>query len=80
MAIVIKKKGKNIPEATAMDYVLGYTTAHDVSARDWQFNKNANQWIIGKALDGFCPLGKIFRNQLFSWFTMGSWRVKRELN
>lgn len=57
LAIVIGKKGKNISESDAMNYVLGFTTAHDVSARDWQLKKNAGQWLIGKAMDGFCPLG-----------------------
>lgn len=42
-----------------MNYVFGYTVAHDVSARDWQLDpgKNGGQWVIGKAMDGFCPLG-----------------------
>lgn len=42
-----------------MNYVFGYTVAHDVSARDWQLEpgKNGGQWLIGKAMDGFCPLG-----------------------
>jgi 2-keto-4-pentenoate hydratase/2-oxohepta-3-ene-1,7-dioic acid hydratase in catechol pathway len=42
-----------------MNYVFGYTVAHDVSARDWQLKpgKNGGQWVIGKAMDGFCPLG-----------------------
>lgn len=57
LAIVIGKLGRNIPETEAMDYVLGYTVAHDVSARDWQLKKNGGQWLLGKAMDGFCPLG-----------------------
>ena len=57
LTIVIGKKGKKIPESEAMDYVFGYTVAHDVSARDWQLKKNGGQWLIGKAMDGFCPLG-----------------------
>lgn len=42
-----------------MNYVFGYTVAHDVSARDWQLEpgRNGGQWLIGKAMDGFCPLG-----------------------
>ena len=42
-----------------MDYVFGYTVANDLSARDWQLTpgKNGGQWTIGKAMDGFCPLG-----------------------
>ncbi len=37
--------------------VAGFTVAHDVSARDWQLKKNGGQWLLGKAIDGFCPLG-----------------------
>lgn len=39
-----------------MDYVFGFMVAHDVSARDWQF-KNGGQFLLGKTMDGFCPLG-----------------------
>lgn len=41
----------------AMSHVFGYTVAHDVSARDWQMKKNGKQWLLGKSMDGFCPLG-----------------------
>ncbi|CAL8105211.1 unnamed protein product [Orchesella dallaii] len=57
LAVVIGKKGKNIPRDKALDYVLGYTVAHDVSARDWQLKKNGGQWLIGKTMDAFCPIG-----------------------
>jgi len=57
LAVVIGKKGKNIDADKAKDYIFGYTVAHDVSARDWQFGKNGGQWLLGKAMDGFCPLG-----------------------
>ena len=40
-----------------MSHVFGYTVAHDVSARDWQMKKNGRQWLLGKTMDGFCPLG-----------------------
>ena len=40
-----------------MDHVIGYTVAHDVSARDWQMKRNGGQWLIGKTMDTFCPLG-----------------------
>lgn len=40
-----------------MSYVAGYTVAHDVSARDWQLQKNGKQWLLGKTFDTFCPLG-----------------------
>jgi len=57
MAIVIGKEGKNITKEKAMDHVFGYTAAHDVSARDWQMHRNGGQFLIGKSMDGFCPLG-----------------------
>nr|XP_033806251.1 fumarylacetoacetate hydrolase domain-containing protein 2-like isoform X2 [Geotrypetes seraphini] len=57
LAFIIGKKGKNIKEEVAMDHVVGFTVAHDVSARDWQMNKNGNQWLLGKTFDTFCPLG-----------------------
>ena len=40
-----------------MEYVAGYTVAHDVSARDWQLDKNGGQWLLGKTFDTFGPLG-----------------------
>ncbi|XP_041477135.1 fumarylacetoacetate hydrolase domain-containing protein 2-like [Lytechinus variegatus] len=57
LTIVIGKGGKNIKERDAMDHVFGYTVAHDVSARDWQMQKNGKQWLLGKTMDDFCPLG-----------------------
>lgn len=57
LAFVIGKRGKNIKEEDAMEYVAGFTVAHDVSARDWQMKKNGKQWLLGKTFDTFCPLG-----------------------
>jgi 2-keto-4-pentenoate hydratase/2-oxohepta-3-ene-1,7-dioic acid hydratase in catechol pathway len=56
MGVVIGKRGINIKEADALDYVCGYTVVNDVSARDMQF-ANAKQWDRGKSLDTFCPWG-----------------------
>ncbi|XP_025094981.1 fumarylacetoacetate hydrolase domain-containing protein 2-like [Pomacea canaliculata] len=56
LAVVIGKTAKNVPVEKAMDYVFGFMVAHDVSARDWQF-KNGGQFLLGKTMDGFCPLG-----------------------
>ncbi len=58
LALVIGKKCKNVTEENASEFIFGYTVAHDVSARDWQLKKNGGQWLIGKTMDGFCPLGK----------------------
>ncbi|XP_067388403.1 oxaloacetate tautomerase fahd2, mitochondrial-like [Emydura macquarii macquarii] len=57
LAFVIGKKGKHIKESAAMDHVVGFTVAHDVTARDWQMKKNGKQWLLGKTFDTFCPLG-----------------------
>jgi len=57
LAVVIGKRGKDIPEADALGHVLGYTCANDVSARRWQKHSGGGQWVRGKSFDGFCPLG-----------------------
>ena len=44
LAIVIGRDCKNIPRENALEYVLGYTCANDVSARDWQKNGGGGQW------------------------------------
>lgn len=46
LTIILSKTGKDISEEDAMDYVLGYTTSNDVSARAQQF-KNS-QWSFSK--------------------------------
>lgn len=57
LAVVVGTKGYNIPTEKAMDHVFGYTVAQDISARDWQKRKNGGQFLLGKAMDTFCPLG-----------------------
>jgi 2-keto-4-pentenoate hydratase/2-oxohepta-3-ene-1,7-dioic acid hydratase in catechol pathway len=59
LAVVIGKACKNATPANALDYVLGYTCANDVSARDWQFKWNSGQFCQGKSFDTFCPLGPV---------------------
>jgi len=60
LAFVIGKKGRDITLSSAMDYVAGYMTANDVSARDWQFKPEMlGQWLLGKTMDNFCPLGPV---------------------
>lgn len=55
LVIVIGKQAKNITEQDAKDYIFGYTIGNDFSARDLQFQ--TSQWILGKACDGFAPVG-----------------------
>jgi 2-keto-4-pentenoate hydratase/2-oxohepta-3-ene-1,7-dioic acid hydratase in catechol pathway len=59
LAVVIGKAAKDVSKADALKYVFGYTIANDVSARDWQKDKNlgGGQFARGKSFDGFCPLG-----------------------
>ncbi|KGR90150.1 hypothetical protein CD30_12910 [Ureibacillus massiliensis 4400831 = CIP 108448 = CCUG 49529] len=56
LAIVIGKKGKQVSEEKAMDYIFGYACANDLSARDVQ-NAHGGQWFLGKSMDKSCPLG-----------------------
>ncbi len=55
LAVVIGRTARRVPEAEALDYVFGYTAANDVTARDLQYGDK--QWVRGKSLDTFCPLG-----------------------
>ena len=57
LAVVIGRRCKNATKANALDHVLGYTCANDVSARDWQKSFGGGQWCRGKTFDTFCPLG-----------------------
>ncbi len=57
LAVVIGKACKNVSRERALDYVLGYTCANDVSARDWQIRRGGSQWCRGKTFDTFAPLG-----------------------
>jgi 2-keto-4-pentenoate hydratase/2-oxohepta-3-ene-1,7-dioic acid hydratase in catechol pathway len=55
LAVVMGKKGRNIPRNKAYDYVFGYTVCLDMTARELQ--RQHGQWFKGKSLDTFCPLG-----------------------
>jgi 2-keto-4-pentenoate hydratase/2-oxohepta-3-ene-1,7-dioic acid hydratase in catechol pathway len=57
LAVVIGRRCKNVPKGKAFDYVLGYTCANDVSARDWQRKWSGSQWCRAKTFDTFAPLG-----------------------
>jgi len=58
LAVVIGKEVRDVPEADALDAVLGYTVGHDVSARHWQ-KRTGGQFVRGKGFDTFCPLGPV---------------------
>jgi acylpyruvate hydrolase len=55
LAIIIGKRGKNIPIDQALGYIAGYTVLNDVSARELQ--KSQTQWVMSKSPDTFCPMG-----------------------
>jgi len=58
LAVVIGKAARRLPAARAMEAVAGYTILNDVSGRDLQ-DRDA-QWIRGKSLDTWAPLGPVF--------------------
>jgi len=59
LAVVIGKPARNVSEEHALEYVLGYTCANDISARDWQKQWGGGQFCRGKSFDTFCPLGPV---------------------
>jgi len=59
LAVVIGKAAKNVRRDLALEYVMGYTCANDVSARDWQKHAGGGQWVRAKSFDTFCPLGPV---------------------
>ncbi|XP_013142781.1 PREDICTED: fumarylacetoacetate hydrolase domain-containing protein 2-like [Papilio polytes] len=63
LAVVIGRTATNVKACVAYDYVLGYTVAQDISARDWQKSKNGGQFLLGKSMDTFCPIGPCITTQ-----------------
>jgi 2-keto-4-pentenoate hydratase/2-oxohepta-3-ene-1,7-dioic acid hydratase in catechol pathway len=57
LGVVIGRRMRGVGVEDALDFVFGYTVANDVSARDVQFGDG--QWVRGKSLDTFCPLGPV---------------------
>ena len=57
LGVILKNSVKNVSEAQALDHVLAYTCANDVSARRWQKKGGGGQWVRGKSFDTFCPFG-----------------------
>ncbi len=55
LAVVIGTGGRGIAKADALRHVFGYTIVNDVTARHLQ--KRHSQWVLGKGLDSFCPMG-----------------------
>jgi 2-keto-4-pentenoate hydratase/2-oxohepta-3-ene-1,7-dioic acid hydratase in catechol pathway len=55
LAVVIAREMRDVAPEEALEYVLGYTCALDVTARDAQ--RSDLQWVRAKSADGFCPIG-----------------------
>jgi 2-keto-4-pentenoate hydratase/2-oxohepta-3-ene-1,7-dioic acid hydratase in catechol pathway len=55
LAVVIGRRASRVTEADALDHVAGYACCNDVSSRSLQFR--SSQWLLGKAIDTFLPLG-----------------------
>ena len=74
LAVVIGRPAKNVAESQALEFVLGYTVANDVGARDCQAIDG--QWARAKSFDTFCPLGPWIETAL----DPGNCRVHSRLN
>ncbi|HHY07132.1 MAG TPA: fumarylacetoacetate hydrolase family protein [Corynebacteriales bacterium] len=62
LAVVINQPCRNVDAMDARKYILGYTIANDVTARDIQAREG--QWTRAKSYDTFCPLGPWIETQL----------------
>ena len=62
LAVVISRLCRDVPAERALDVVLGYTCANDVTARDQQ--QTDGQWSRAKGYDSFCPLGPWVETEL----------------
>lgn len=62
LALVVKKRAKNVKEEECMDYVLGFTCLNDITARDIQ--QADGQWTRGKGMDDFCPIGPLVTDEI----------------
>lgn len=65
LGVIMAEKGKNIPKNTALDKVLGYLLAFDITARDIQQEAKSHgwPWTISKGFDTFCPISKVVLKQ-----------------
>ncbi len=77
LAVVIGQTMRHVREDDALNYVLGYTCACDVTARDKQ--KSDLQWVRAKSADGFCPLGPWLETDLDTSSLSVQTRVNGEL-
>lgn len=57
LVIVMGKEARDVSEAKALEYVMGYAVGDDVSHREWQIKRGGGQWSLGKGFDGWAPYG-----------------------
>lgn len=62
LAVIIGRRAKKVAVGQALEYILGYTCANDVTARDLQ--RQDGQWGRAKSFDTFCPLGPYIETEL----------------
>jgi 2-keto-4-pentenoate hydratase/2-oxohepta-3-ene-1,7-dioic acid hydratase in catechol pathway len=74
LAVVFKRRAKHVAPGAYKDFVLGYTCANDISARDFQ--RGDGQWARAKGSDTFCPLGPWIETEL----DPGNLRITGKLN
>ncbi|RSH94244.1 hypothetical protein EHS25_004047 [Saitozyma podzolica] len=55
LALVLSRETRDVRPQDALDHVLGWTVANDLTARKWQ--GKCSQWGFCKGFDKFCPLG-----------------------
>ncbi len=77
LAVVMGKRAKNVRAGSAHEYILGYTCANDVTARDIQ--KGEGQWTRGKGFDTFCPIGPWIETELDPQNVMLTTRLNGEV-
>ncbi|WVQ73556.1 hypothetical protein IAR50_003134 [Cryptococcus sp. DSM 104548] len=77
LAVVIARACKNVKEEDALDYVLGYTAANDVSSRTAQFAQS--QWCYSKSFDRACPIGPAIISKE-SIKSVGDLKIEGKLN
>lgn len=77
LGVVIGRRGRWIPAEEALSYILGFTVANDVTARDLQ--RRDGQWTRGKGFDTFCPLGPWIETDLDPADVLVQTRVNGEM-
>ncbi|AEJ43745.1 fumarylacetoacetate hydrolase family protein [Alicyclobacillus acidocaldarius] len=55
LAVIIGKRGRDISQEKALEYIAGYTAYNDITVRDWQ--QRTSQWLQGKSFDKTGPMG-----------------------